>query len=163
MRWGEIERHCADTGRPAWRVPPARMKLAKAKKAEPRFAHLVPLSAPALELLQAAAQIQGAADIRSIDSAQLVFAPAGGTAPIARGSIGALYRRAGFDGRHVPHGWRSSFSTILNDDLGPDFRAAIDRALAHSPKDKVEAAYNRSGMIDQRTAIFDRWGELLAA
>lgn len=163
MRWGEIVWDCADTGRPAWRVPPARMKLARAKKGEARFAHLVPLSAPALAVLVAAAEMQGKPDGKSIDPEQLVFARPGGAAPIGRGSIGALITRAGYQGRHVPHGWRSSFSTILNDDLGPDFRAAIDRALAHSPKDKVEAAYNRSGMIDQRTAIFDRWGELLAA
>lgn len=163
MRWGEIEWECVDTGRPAWRVPPARMKLARSKKGEARFAHLVPLSAPALAVLVAAAEIRGQPDGKSIDPGQLVFAGRGGAAPIGRGSIGALIARAGFQGRHVPHGWRSSFSTILNDDLGPEFRAAIDRALAHSPKDKVEAAYNRSGMIDQRTAIFDRWGELLAA
>ncbi|MDK2758785.1 MAG: integrase arm-type DNA-binding domain-containing protein [Blastomonas fulva] len=162
MRWGEIEWSCMDTGRPAWRVPPARMKLARAKKGEARFAHLVPLSAPALAVLVAAAEIQGQRDGMSIDPEHLVFAARGGAAPIGRGSIGALIARAGYQGRHVPHGWRSSFSTILNDDLGPDFRAAIDRALAHSPKDKVEAAYNRSGMIDQRTAIFNRWGELLA-
>lgn len=163
MRWGEIEWECVDTGRPAWRVPPARMKLARSKKGEARFAHLVPLSEPALAVLVAAAEIHGQPDGKSIDPGQLVFAGRGGAAPIGRGSMGALIARAGFQGRHVPHGWRSSFSTILNDDLGPEFRAAIDRALAHSPKDKVEAAYNRSGMIDQRTAIFDRWGELLAA
>lgn len=162
LRWGEIEWDCAETGRPGWRVPPARMKLARAKKGEARFAHLVPLSAPALAILSAAAGIQGAQDGRSIDPEQLVFAGRGGSSPIGRGSIGALIARAGYQGRHVPHGWRSSFSTILNDDLGPDYRTAIDRALAHSPKDKVEAAYNRSAMIEQRTAIFDRWGELLA-
>ena len=162
MRWGEIEWDCVDTGGPAWRVPAARMKLARAKKGEARFAHLVPLSAPALAVLVAAAEIQGQPDGKSIDPEQLVFARAGGAVPIGRGSIGALIARAGYQGRHVPHGWRSSFSTILNDAMGPDFRAAIDRALAHSPKDKVEAAYNRSVMIDQRTAIFDRWGEMLA-
>ncbi|KPF76716.1 integrase [Blastomonas sp. AAP25] len=163
MRWGEIEWQCVDTGRPAWRVPPARMKLARSKKGEARFAHLVPLSEPALAVLVAAAEIQGQPDGKSIDPEQLVFPGRGGAVSIGRGSMGALIARAGFQGRHVPHGWRSSFSTILNDDMGPEFRAAIDRALAHSPKDKVEAAYNRSGMIDQRTAIFDRWGELLAA
>ena len=163
MRWGEIEWNCVDTGRPAWRVPPARMKLARAKKGEARFAHLVPLNAPALAILVAAAgEIHGQQDMTRIDPDQLVFAGQGGALPIGRGSIGALIARAGYQGRHVPHGWRSSFSTILNDDLGPDFRAAIDRALAHSPKDKVEAAYNRSAMIEQRTAIFDRWGEMLA-
>lgn len=163
MRWSEIEWNCDDTGRPAWRVPPARMKLARAKKGEARFAHLVPLSAPALAVLVAAAEIHGQPDGRSIDPQQLVFAGPDGAAPIGRGSIGAMYVRAGYEGRHVPHGWRSSFSSILNLDMGKDFRGDIDRALGHSEKDKVEAAYNRSVMIGQRTAIFDRWGELLAA
>lgn len=163
MRWGEIEWNCAETGRPAWRVPPARMKLARAQKNEARFAHLVPLSAAALAVLAAAAEIQGQPDGKLIDPAQLVFSGRAGTSPIGRGSIGAMYARAGYEGRHVPHGWRSSFSTILNLDLGKEFRGDIDRALGHSEKDKVEAAYNRSVMIDQRTAIFDRWAELLAA
>jgi integrase len=61
----------------------------------------------------------------------------------------------------VPHGWRASFSTILND-LEPGERAEIDRALAHTPKDKVEAAYNRSQQLARRRALFDRWGALLA-
>lgn len=162
MRWEEIEWQCPETGRPAWRVPPERMKLAKAKKADPRFAHLVPLSPAALEVLEEIARLFHFRDTRDVDPTNLVFVTNSWILPIARGSIGALYRRAGFEGRHVPHGWRSSFSTILNIDLGPDYRDAIDRALGHAEKNKVEAAYNRSGMIDQRTAIFDRWGELLA-
>jgi hypothetical protein len=33
--------------------------------------------------------------------------------------------------------------------------------LAHTPKDKVEAAYNRAQLLDRRRAVFDRWGALL--
>jgi hypothetical protein len=39
--------------------------------------------------------------------------------------------------------------------------AAIDRALAHSPKDKVEAAYNRAQLLDRRRRVLERWAELL--
>jgi integrase len=60
----------------------------------------------------------------------------------------------------VPHGWRASFSTILNE-LVPVERGEIDRALAHTPKDKVEAAYNRSQQMARRRALFVRWGALL--
>lgn len=167
MRWGEIEWECSDTGRPVWRVPPARMKLARNKKAEARFSHLVPLSAAALQVLAEVAEIRGVSDPRLIIDAgfegDLVFSMTPGGGQIGRGSIGAMYSRAGYEGRHVPHGWRSSFSSILNRAMGLDYRGAIDRALGHAEKDKVEAAYNRSVMIEQRTAIFDRWGELLAA
>ena len=66
-----------------------------------------------------------------------------------------------FERRHVPHGWRASFSTILNERL-PGERDTIDRALAHVPKDKVEAAYNRAEQLDRRRAIYDAWGKLLS-
>jgi len=91
----------------------------------------------------------------------LVFPGASPGRPLGENAIGALYARAGFAGRHVPHGWRASFSTILNEVL-PDERAAIDRALAHSPKDKVEAAYNRAQQLARRRALFEHWGALLA-
>lgn len=159
MRWGEIEG--LDGLAPLWRVPPARMKLKKAKKEDPRFAHLVPLSAAAVAVLRDAATEHGV-DPMSMEGEALVFPGRDGVRPIGEGAIGALYDRAGFAGRHVPHGWRSSFSTILNETLGPDVRADIDRALAHTPKDKVEAAYNRAELLDRRRALFVRWGELLA-
>ena len=45
----------------------------------------------------------------------------------------------------------------------PAERDAIDRALAHAQRDKVEAAYNRSEQLARRRALFDAWGALLAA
>ncbi|MEO1994001.1 MAG: integrase, partial [Planctomycetaceae bacterium] len=57
MRWEEVED--LDGSAPIWRVPAARMKLAKAKKCEPRFDHLVPLSPAAIDVLREAAAICG--------------------------------------------------------------------------------------------------------
>ncbi|BBC72937.1 integrase [Altererythrobacter sp. B11] len=149
-RWDEIED--LDGAAPLWRVPPARMKLARAKKNEPRFEHLVPLSRAAVAVLREAQP-----------SAGLIFAGRGGTAPVGEGAINALYKRLGYGGRHVPHGWRSSFSTILNEQLGEGWRTTIDLALAHSAKGKVEAAYNRAQLLDRRRELFERWGEMLTA
>ncbi|WP_299307849.1 integrase arm-type DNA-binding domain-containing protein [uncultured Croceicoccus sp.] len=153
MRWGEVDRDAA--GGPVWTVPPERMKLSRAKKAEARFAHVVPLSPQAIAVLDAAAVDHGG------DVNALVFPGRGKNAAIGEGAIRELYIRAGFGGRHVPHGWRSSFSTILNETLGPDWRAAIDMALAHTPKDKVEAAYNRAQLLDRRRIVLARWGAML--
>lgn len=130
------------------------MKLARAKKSEDRFAHLVPLSA--------AAVLREARNIPGIIPGGPIFPGRGGTAPMGEGAIGGLYKRAGFAGRHVPHGWRSSFSTILNEELGEEWRVTIDRALAHSARDKVEAAYNRAQLLERRRQVLDRWGEMLA-
>ena len=156
MRWGEIEGW--EDGAPIWHVPPERMKLAKVKKKDARFGHAVPLSAQALQVLhEVLAEIGSTHTVPAPD--RLVFSR--GAAPIGEGAIRLLYIEAGYGGRHVPHGWRASFSTILNE-LHRKERDAIDRALAHTPKDKVEAAYNRAVQMDRRRALFDRWGALIA-
>ena len=158
-RWGEIED--LDGPAPLWRVPSERMKLARAKKGDARFDHVVPLSAEACGVLREAMLIFATSN-EAPKADSLLFPGAGKNLPLGEGAIGALYARAGFAGRHVPHGWRASFSTILNEELGEEWRAAIDRALAHSPKDKVEGAYNRAEQLGRRRALFARWGALLA-
>lgn len=145
-RWEEI-----DLESRLWTVPAARMKLSRAKKGEERFDHLVPLSEAALFVLRGVHSGSG-----------LIFTGRDGKSSIAAGAIRELYVRCGFAGRHVPHGWRASFSTILNEQLGEEWRGDIDRALAHAGKGKVEAAYNRSVLLDRRRALFDRWGSLLS-
>lgn len=164
-RWSEF-----DLATRTWTVPAARMKLAKAKKGEARFDHVVPLSAAAVEVLIAAATGLLVGDNKlgqfaenAKNSSGLVFPGRDPLTPIGEGTIGALTDRAGFAGRHVPHGWRASFSTIMNEDLGEAWSRTIDRALAHTPKDKVEAAYNRAQQLDRRRAVMERWGELLTA
>lgn len=144
--WEEFEQ--LDGGSPLWRIPAERMKLKKARKADPANDHLVPLCLPAVAVLQRIRDLYG-------DTGGKVF-------PMTPAAIGALYKRAGYAGRHVPHGWRASFSTIMNERF-PLERAAIDLALAHAPADmsKVERAYNRAEMLDQRRSLFVRWGGLL--
>lgn len=143
--WDEIEG--LDRAQPIWRIPAAHMKLTKARKADPANAHIVPLSPPAVRILQQLRE--NGYDTRS----PLIF-------PISPGAIGALYHRAGYAGRHVPHGWRASFSTILNE-RWPEDKALIDQALAHVPTNKVEAAYNRAEHLSRRRDLFRRWAELL--
>jgi integrase len=140
--------------RPLWRIPAARMKLSKARKADPAADHLVPLPLQAIEILRAARDLAG--------DSEYVFPGRGRRRPIGEAAIGDLYARAGFAGRHVPHGWRSTFSTILNE-RGRRDRALIDQALGHVPKDKVEGAYNRAEHLVLRRLLFQRWAELLYA
>ena len=151
MRWDEISD--LDGAAPIWRVPPARMKLSRAKKGEDRFAHVVPLSPAAVQVLRAAAA-------RRRGSA-LVFPGRDRAGPIGAATLRDVYVRAGYRGRHVPHGWRASFSTILNEELGEAWSAAIDATLGHSAKDKVEAAYNRAERLQRRRELMHRWGDML--
>lgn len=151
MRWGEVDHEGA-----TWTVPAERMKLGTAKKGDARFDHAVPLSTEALAVLAAAQRLR-----RSDDPDGLVFTGRGGIAPIGEGAIRELYIRAGYGGRHVPHGWRASFSTLMNEAMGPEWRDDIDRALAHTPKSLVEAAYNRAQQLGRRRELMQRWGAML--
>jgi len=156
MRWNEVEDLEGDA--PVWRVPPARMKLSRAKKGEARFAHVVPLSPAAVAVLRAAQKSRAGS---CAGSSALVFPGRLSARPIGEATLRDVHARAGGAGRHVPHGWRASFSTILNEELGEDWSAAIDAALAHAPKDKVEAAYNRAERLQRRRELMDRWGAML--
>ncbi|MDG6079735.1 DUF4102 domain-containing protein [Erythrobacter litoralis] len=153
MVWAEI-----DFAARTWTVPAERMKLSRAKKDDARFDHVVPLSEAALFVLR------GAKNMHRADAAMhdLVFPGRVKDKPIGAGALRELYIRAGYAGRHVPHGWRASFSTILNEEMGPEWRFDIDAALGHAGKGKVEAAYNRSVQLDRRRAVFDRWAEILS-
>ena len=146
-RWDEV-----DLTARTWTVPAARMKLGRAKKGDARFDHIVLLSPAAIEVLEASrAQSEGG----------LIFPGRGGKSPIAEGALRELYQRAGFGTRHVPHGWRASFSTILNETMGREWRDDIDEALGHVNRGRVEAAYNRAQLLERRRAVLERWGDLL--
>lgn len=151
--------------RPIWRVPAARMKLILDRKDEEVFEHIVPLSWQAVDLLRAVRRLTG--------RGKLVF-PGQRHAhrPLSENAIGYLYNRVGYHGRHVPHGWRAAFSTIMNEraerawraaghvGAAPD-RAIIDLMLAHVPKDKVESAYNRAAYMERRRELSQEWADLL--
>jgi integrase len=85
--------------------------------------------------------------------------------PMSENAISVMYRRLpAFRGRHVPHGWRTTFSTIMNEralvlDRGGD-RAVIDLMLAHKPEG-VEAIYNRAAYMPRRRQLAQEWADLL--
>ncbi|MBB5726712.1 integrase [Sphingomonas endophytica] len=157
-RWDEIEEL---DGAPVWRVPAARMKLAAAKKRDAANDHLVPLAPAAAAVLRAARALDpiGAAS-------GLIFPGRNGRTPIGEGTINALYARTPFAGRHVVHGWRATFSTVMNERRPAD-RAVIDRALGHVLKHddgtiaKVEGAYNRAQHLAPRRRVFEEWAAVL--
>jgi integrase len=157
-RWCEIEG--LDGAAPVWRVPAARMKLAAAKKRDAANDHLVPLAPAAVAVLREVLAMPGAA------ADALIFPGRDGRTPIGEGTINALYARTPFAGRHVVHGWRATFSTVMNERRPAD-RTVIDRALGHVLKHedgtvaKVEGAYNRAQHLDQRRGVFEEWAAIL--
>lgn len=139
-----------------WIVPAARMKLLKDDKIDSSRDFSVPITPQMREVLEAVHPLTG--------HASLVF-PGQRHAhkPLSENAIGYLYNRAGWHGRHVPHGWRASFSTIMNERLSaPGDREIIDLMLAHVPKDDVEAAYNRAQYWKRRVEIAEEWSTLIS-
>lgn len=164
-RWSEFEG--IDWGQPGsvsddalWRVPAGRMKLELSDKADEAFEHLIPLPPAAVEMLHQVYKISGRFEylftgIRSMRT------------PMSENTIGYMYARNGYSGRHVPHGWRSTFSTVMNERAviarRPDDRAIIDGMLAHKPKgvSASEMAYNRALHWERRREIAEEWAELI--
>jgi integrase len=59
------------------------------------------------------------------------------------------------------HGFRTIASTLLNEQgWSPD---AIERQLAHAPRDQVRAAYNRAQYLDERRRMMQAWADYLDA
>lgn len=143
--WTEFEG--LDGDNPTWRIPAEHMKMKKE--------HFVPLAPQAVELLAELQKLSG--------RGALAFPASDDTMqPMSENAIGYLLNRAGYAGRQVPHGWRATFSTIMNG-LRPGDRAVIDLMLAHEPKDRVESAYNRQMHWQTRRSIADEWATLLLA
>jgi hypothetical protein len=145
---------------PLWRVPAAKMKLTQARKSGPAFDFVVPLSAQALGTVRAA--------MAESDHPAWLFPgdrwSRGERAPISDSTLSQLYLDAGYRGRHVPHGWRATFSRIMNEraaEAGREGdRAIIDLMLAHVKGD-VEAAYNRAAYMPRRRELAQEWADLL--
>jgi len=78
---------------------------------------------------------------------------------MSENTINQVIKRMGYEGRIVGHGFRSLFSTILNDH-GFDSKI-VDRQLAHVGRDKIEAAYNRAEYPKQRSEMMQWWGDFL--
>ncbi len=146
--WDEI-----DLKAKLWTIPATRMKMSRE--------HRVPLSAAALELLQALP--------RYVDN-ELVFPSVRGNL-LSDMTLSATMRRmhaddaVGFIDRAnkrpaVPHGLRSTFR-VWTSQLGYD-RDMAELALAHVIGSSVERAYQRSDMLERRRAMMESWAGFLS-
>jgi integrase len=126
-----------------WTVPATRMKT--------KITHRVPLSDRAVEIL--------AAQRKEHPKAKLVF-------PAPRGSVLSDMALTAFLRRHkakssdvarfaTAHGFRSSFRDWASENGYS--RELAERALAHTVANKVEAAYNRTDLLEQRRAMMAAW------
>lgn len=140
MRWGEV-----DFKAKVWIVPAQRMKAAQE--------HRVPLSGPALDLLNERRKALG-----ETSAADLVFPSTKGR-PMSDMVFKALFERMNAPGI-TTHGFRSTFRDWAGD--ATNFaREDIEAALAHRLKDKAEAAYRRGDALEKRRALMEAWAGYL--
>ncbi len=133
--WAEVNLQKA-----LWTVPAARMKA----KAE----HVVPLSPEAV-----AAFTRAAAHKRR--GSDLVFPSPSKGGPLSDMALSKLMRDLGFTA--TPHGFRSTFRDWAAEQTG--FPGdVVEKALAHTIRDKVEAAYRRGDLLEKRRALMAAWG-----
>lgn len=148
-----------DGDEPIWRIPAAKMKLKAADKGVAAFEFIVPLSRQAVEVVKVAIRQSGGPKM------PLIFrGPRSARRPISDSTVSKLYRSAGFGGVHVPHGWRSTFSTVMNELAATENRVGdrqiIDLMLAHIPPG-VEGRYNRAAYMPRRREIAQEWADML--
>ena len=124
-----------------WTIPASRMKA--------KHEHRVPLSRRALEILEEARKRH--------DDGEIVFRGAKGGG-INASMFSGLLRHLGIEG--TPHGMRSSFRDWCSE-TGVA-REVAEAALAHVVKNRVEAAYARSDLLDRRREVMQAWAAYLA-
>ena len=139
--WSEI-----DLDEKLWRIPAKRMKM--------RLDHLVPLSTQACAILEELRKLTG--------HGSLMFPGRSSSAPISDVTFLAALRRMDFQKDEMcAHGFRSMASTILNEQGYP--ADAIEKQLAHNPRNKIRGIYNRAEYLPERRKMMQEWADYLTS
>ncbi|CAO3416000.1 tyrosine-type recombinase/integrase [Azospirillum endophyticum] len=130
-----------------WTIPPERMKAGKP--------HVVPLAPRSVEILQEALTLARKPD----DLDTLVFEGSKLGKPMSDMTLTMLLRRMKVEA--TAHGFRSAFrdwaaeTTSFPSDV-------VEMALAHTIKNKVEAAYRRGDLLQKRRVLMAAWASFCA-
>ena len=134
--WSEI-----DLKARRWTIPAERMKANKE--------HVVPLTDRSMVILEAARGLSGGDSVYIFPSSQnwtKTMSDATLTKALKKG-LGYNYTVHGF--RSTFRDWASETRTYPND--------VVEMALAHTNKNKTEAAYKRGNLFEKRKELMDDW------
>jgi integrase len=141
MEWDEI-----DWQKSRWEIPASKMKM--------REPHVVPLANQSAEILKALRPLTG--------QGAFVFPSARkGGRPLSDNGVRTALRSLGYTNEQItPHGFRAMARTLLDEELG--FRIDyIEHQLAHTVKDPLGRAYNRTKHLDERIKMMQGWADYL--
>jgi integrase len=136
-KWDEIDGD-------AWTIPAERMKSGKA--------HRVPLSPRCVEILNRAKELRGGEGY--------IFPGRMKAKPLTNMVFLMTLRRMNVD--TTAHGFRSSFRDWASEKTNFP-RDLCEMALAHTVRDKTEAAYRRGDLFDRRRELMDTWAAYATA
>jgi integrase len=124
-----------------WTIPGERMKGGKE--------HVVPLCDRAQQIVRTIAREKG--------NPHLFMGQKPGT-HISNMAMLELMRKIAPD--YVPHGFRSSFTDWANEKTDAKHEV-IEMCMAHTIKNKTEAAYRRGDLLEKRRVLMDQWANYL--
>ena len=137
-RWDEI-----DFERKEWIISAERMKMGKE--------HVVPLSRQVIEILHDQKEIAG--------HWPLVFpSSVRPQQSISNNTVLGAIKRMGYQGRMTGHGFRALAMSTIKQELGYRHEV-VDRQLAHSPRNKIDAAYDRALFLKERAKMMQEWAD----
>lgn len=131
--WSEI-----DLSERLWTIPPTRMKAKRE--------HRVPLTDRSIEILNEAKAFGF--------QSRLVFPGQKIEHPMSNMVFLTMMKRMNIP--YTPHGFRSSFRDWVAEETNHPGEIA-EMALAHTIKNKVEAAYRRSDLLARRRNLMEDW------
>lgn len=139
--WSEI-----DLDEAVWAIGAHKMKMHQP--------HIVPLSRQAIELLKELEPLTG--------HGQYVFpGERSRKIPMSDNTLNACLRRMGYSKEQmVAHGFRASARTLMDEVLGVAPHL-IEQQLAHTVRDPLGRAYNRTKHLPQRKKMMQRWSDYL--
>jgi len=145
--WAELQ---LEADPPRWVIPRAKMKAQ-----DRHFDHVVILG-PVI-----AAELRTWHRANGSPTAGFLFpAVAGGREFITHESVEKAYRvTLGLKGKHVPHGWRSAWSTLARE-AGFE-KDAVELALDHVHDNDTARAYDRGARLLTRAKLATWWNEQL--
>ena len=133
-----------DMDKREWRIPAERMKMGTE--------HVIPLSDQAIEIVTQIKQF-------SWNSPYLFPSDRDAQKVITENALCYVMQRMGYKGIATPHGFRSTFSTIANEE---GFRSdVIEKQLAHEQRNKVKKAYNRALYLKEGREMMQWWADYL--
>lgn len=142
LKWSELDLH-----KLIWTIPAERMKA--------KQSHRVPLSPRCVQILN---------DVTGLHD-ELVFPSSRDQVELSDMAFTSFLRRINAPSSTpnrvaTAHGFRSSFRDWCSEQGYA--RDLAERALAHSVQNKVEAAYHRTDLLEQRRMLMEKWAEFIS-